>query len=710
MLSFAPRPEAYGIDMDQAAKERYRIVGRIASGSMAQVYLAELRSGRSGSHTREVVLKRLRPELQADRDFVQMFFDEARTASEMDHPNIARTIELGEIDGSFFMAIELVTGVSLKSVIKRLAERRELFPMPMLLRVASSALQALAHAHEVTDRSGRKLRIVHRDVSPANILVGFDGGVKLVDFGLAKAERNLHKTSPGTIKGTFAYMAPEQIRGDSLDGRADLFALAETIYEAATLHHPFFPSGQSAMIDSVLSQGPIDPARFVRAFPPRVRDLLFRALAREPKDRYSHADVMRAAVEAMLRDTPATEDDVAAFISKLFADRYDLVRDARRKRDIEVLLRGLRVEDPIEIEIDVLEPVSEPEIRVPPALLEPPRIPLRTLTPLPTEDVDVHPSTSLGLRRLLVDPGADTIPPDGAQWFLEDRLPARPDIEAYLANWTGPFGITRLGVLKRPAREAEPTAWSAIIHEGRLLGALAHPGFRALYEAGEKDGRPFIVVERSHGMSLAQILERCRETKTEMPAAIACWIVAELASIMAAAELALSDRGPVELALGELSPNIVRITVQGAVQIAELSVARSKLGAGFAVEEVSLYRPERDAMENEKSRVVYALGAILFECVLAAHLGEPGVEPLAVLLSRTCADRMAAWRIPVAISDPVLMVCSQAIAARPVERQANAQALELDLARLLLRLGQPVTRSAVAAWIARLPGARAADG
>ena len=183
MAHVGPRPTAAGVDTSIAAEDRYEIVGRIASGGMAEIYLARMRT--ANGQEREVVLKRLMPELQSDQEFVQMFYDEANIASQLRHPNVVQIYELGELDGSLFISMELLRGVNLRDLLARLHGRNSDLPMPLAVRIACSALDALDYAHAFSDRTGRRLNVVHHDVSPQNVIVTYDGTVKLVDFGVA---------------------------------------------------------------------------------------------------------------------------------------------------------------------------------------------------------------------------------------------------------------------------------------------------------------------------------------------------------------------------------------------------------------------------------------------------------------------------------------------------------------------------------------------
>jgi serine/threonine protein kinase len=334
-------PISVGVDTSVPAAERYRILGRIASGGMAEIYLARMMM--SSGQEREVVLKRLMPELQSDHEFVQMFYDEARIASQMRHPNIVQIYELGELDGSLFISMELLRGMNLRDLLARLHAKGDSLPLTYGIRVACGALEALAYAHRFTDANGRLLNVVHRDVSPQNIIVTYDGVVKLVDFGVAKAEGRLHQTRAGLIKGKFAYMSPEQISGGRVDGRSDQFALAEVFYELFLRRHPFFANSDMEVLRAILDADPPHPSTLDSSFSAELGAILMRALRKNPQERYPNAAAMLDAFEAYLERerAPVTSAMLAKFVREVFADRIELEKRARESGDERMLIESM---------------------------------------------------------------------------------------------------------------------------------------------------------------------------------------------------------------------------------------------------------------------------------------------------------------------------------------------------------------------------------
>ena len=211
---------------------RYVVERRLALGGMAEVCLAR-QMGPSG-FDRVCVLKRMHPALAQLPEIVELFLHEAQLTAQLSHPNIAQVYDFGEVNGAYFMALERVEGPSLREVITWYAGLQQLVPLPLACRVVSEVASALEAAHRAKDSSGAALNLVHRDVSPSNVLVATTGVTKLIDFGIAKTRASLVQTDQGLVRGKVAYMSPEQMRGEVLDGRSDVFSLGLVFYELIT--------------------------------------------------------------------------------------------------------------------------------------------------------------------------------------------------------------------------------------------------------------------------------------------------------------------------------------------------------------------------------------------------------------------------------------------------------------------------------------------
>jgi serine/threonine protein kinase len=277
---------------------KYKLVKLIASGGMAEVYLA--RQAGAAGFEKLVCLKRILPHLARDKQFVDMFLNEARLAAQLDHPNIVSIFDLGEANGNYFIAMEFIDGPSLRAVHKRAAERNELLPIPEIVKIISMAAGGLQYAHDLTDAQGKPLGLVHRDISPDNILVHRNGSAKVVDFGIAKAANSSGATRTGTLKGKVAYMPPEQLRGEQLDRRTDVFALGVVLYELLAGRRPWEGDSEVALIGQIMTQDPAPLAELRPEVPEELVGLVNRALAKDRSERFQSCHELQAEFEALL--------------------------------------------------------------------------------------------------------------------------------------------------------------------------------------------------------------------------------------------------------------------------------------------------------------------------------------------------------------------------------------------------------------------------
>ena len=274
---------------------KYDLLKRIGAGGMGEVFLARTRDSPD-----LVVVKRILPHLTDNARFLRLFLDEARIAARLVHPNIARILELGESDGNWFVAMEYVPGRDLRDLLRRMKERDELTPIEVALRIGVEIAAGLDYAHRATDNVGKPLKIVHRDVSPHNILVSRYGEVKLVDFGVAKAANKSMHTATGILKGKFPYMAPEQANAKKVDPRTDVFALGIVLWELLTVRHLFRGKSDAATLKKVRACEVGPPSEAVPQIPAKVDKLLLRALEKEPRRRYPDARAFGEAIQEVL--------------------------------------------------------------------------------------------------------------------------------------------------------------------------------------------------------------------------------------------------------------------------------------------------------------------------------------------------------------------------------------------------------------------------
>jgi len=264
---------------------------------MARIYIG--RTTGIGSFERHVVLKLITPERANDHTAVQMFLDEARLAAALNHQNVAQVFEVGEDGGIHYLAMEYVHGQDLRALLAKAGSQGTRVPLELALTVVTGAAAGLNHAHERRGQDGVPLGIVHRDVSPSNIMVGYDGSVKLLDFGIAKATQRSIETQSGIIKGKFAYMAPEQCRGRDVDRRSDVFSLGIILYEITTQHRCFRADSDFDTMHRIVTGDVVRPTRLIQGYPQALEAIVMKALAVDPTQRYQSAGALLEALESL---------------------------------------------------------------------------------------------------------------------------------------------------------------------------------------------------------------------------------------------------------------------------------------------------------------------------------------------------------------------------------------------------------------------------
>jgi len=302
---------------------RYEVISHLATGGMAQIYLA--RQTGLGSFERHVVLKTILRDRAGDHRFVTMFLDEAKLAATLNHQNVAQVYEVDQADGAYFMAMEYVHGENARAILETTLRRGWTIPLELAVMIISGAAAGLHHAHERRGKNGAPLNIVHRDVSPANIMVGFDGSVKVLDFGIAKAEERATKTVGGTIKGKYGYMAPEQCKGKPIDRRSDIFALGICLYELTTLRRAFKGNDDFETMKRIVSGDVILPSIAVPGYPRELEAIVLTALAGDPNARFQTGQELIEALDVFAVRAKLTGSNTAMgrFMAQLFGSKKE---------------------------------------------------------------------------------------------------------------------------------------------------------------------------------------------------------------------------------------------------------------------------------------------------------------------------------------------------------------------------------------------------
>ncbi|MBN8612517.1 MAG: serine/threonine protein kinase, partial [Deltaproteobacteria bacterium] len=332
-----PAPGAEGTSAPSTAPKlvpfgKYLLLERVAVGGMAEVWLAKRMDAAGVSEL--VAVKRILPNLSADGEFVKMFVDEARIAGQLQHPGIVPMHELGRIGQTFYIAMEFVWGRDLLQILRTIKSAGDKISFAAAAYIGARVCEALHYAHVKLDKSGKPLELVHRDVSPQNVLVSFDGKVKLIDFGIAKATSRTTKTQAGTLKGKVGYMSPEQVRGVPIDARSDLFAVGTLLYEMLTVR-PLFARGNNFEAMNRVRDADVPPiAGRVPEIPAALADIVTKALKKDPVDRFASAQDMQRALTVFLAQHVSSFEryDLATWLRKLYDDEF-----AREKARLDAL-------------------------------------------------------------------------------------------------------------------------------------------------------------------------------------------------------------------------------------------------------------------------------------------------------------------------------------------------------------------------------------
>jgi serine/threonine protein kinase len=304
---------------------RYEVLRKIATGGMAELFLAK-QVGMEGFE-KVVAIKRILAHLAYDEEFINMFRDEARIVAKLSHPNIVQIYDLGKSDDTYFIAMEYIPGRNLSSVAKKAKAKGVPLPPEYIARCIAQACEGLYYAHTRQDIDGMPLKIVHRDVSPQNIILAFSGGVKLVDFGIAKAATKIAHTRAGVLKGKYAYMSPEQIRGDEVDARSDLFAVGIVLYELLCGRRPFEKENSIQTLKAIVQEPHVDCRLLNPDIPDALAAIIDKALAKHYNDRWQSAQELQLALEDMVSSSGKRCNNIAIskWVTELFEE--ELSRD-----------------------------------------------------------------------------------------------------------------------------------------------------------------------------------------------------------------------------------------------------------------------------------------------------------------------------------------------------------------------------------------------
>jgi len=313
---------------------KYLLLERVNVGGMAEVFKAKA-FGVEGFE-RLVAVKRILPSIAEDQEFITMFIDEAKIAVQLTHANVAQIFDLGKVADSYFIAMEFVRGKDLRAIFDRVRKRGGTVPVPMACYTIMKVCEGLDYAHNKKDSAGRDLHLVHRDVSPQNVLLSYDGEIKLIDFGIAKAANKAGKTQAGILKGKFGYMSPEQVRGLPLDRRSDVFSVGIVLYELLTGERLFVGESDFSTLEKVRNVEIMPPSTYNRKIPEELEQIVLKALAKDVDDRYQTAMDLHDDLQSFMYTSGNffARKDLAAYMGKAFSEEIarEEVRDEQYRK------------------------------------------------------------------------------------------------------------------------------------------------------------------------------------------------------------------------------------------------------------------------------------------------------------------------------------------------------------------------------------------
>lgn len=385
---------------------KYLLLERVNVGGMAEVFIAKA-FGVEGFE-RILAIKKILPTMAEDEEFITMFIDEARISVQLNHANVVHIHELGKHDEAYFIAMEYVSGRDLRTILERYRRRKEIMPTAQAVFVASKICEGLDYAHRRKDARGQDLHIIHRDVSPQNILISYEGEVKIIDFGIAKAANRSQKTQAGILKGKFGYMSPEQVRGLPIDRRSDVFAVGVILYEMLTGEKLFVGESDFSTLEKVRNAEVPAPRQFNPNIPSGLEKVLMKALAREAEDRYQwgsdlQEDLMRFLLAG---DAIYSSKHLAGFVKEAFAE--DL------QREEEKMLKFAAIEKPEALESSgILASQPSSKRRAAPATVV--ADPLAVEPPSPDKPKSRLTAASTPIATVPAGPGALVPPPSAAE-------------------------------------------------------------------------------------------------------------------------------------------------------------------------------------------------------------------------------------------------------------------------------------------------------
>jgi len=692
---------------------KYHLLGPLAQGGMGALYLAV---GGDRGLERLMVIKTVLPHL-ADAEYVARFRDEAKVVVKLSHGNLIPVFDAGLVGGELFLAMDFVEGRDLRAVWNRCAKKQVAFPIDVAVYIVKELCRGLAYAHSFPD-----LHLVHRDISPPNVLVSYTGEVKLTDFGLASSTLKIEKTAPGIIYGKVAYMSPEQARGEKLDGRSDMYAAAIVLWELLT-GRQLFPPGKDQPQDLLArakNPEPMRPSKRAPRVPVELDEICLRALAASKDDRYPDCDAMRMALQSWLAQNAPTTDGtrMAGFLLELFAEDIQRERVERNELLARVRTRALTLPPTDELRL-IIEHAGRPD---------------GTREAVPSHDAPVRKPGSVGRRATdrQDDPSDRRQAPDRRNLpgkaehsggvALAKQLHARlldeaePDLigsevdgryrvieligeggmgKVYLAEHVEIGKRVALKVL-HPSYSRMPDLVERFRREARAASKIGHPNIVDVTDSGTTaDGSVYFVMEYLEGVELGSVIER----EGALDVARALKITGQICRALSAAHregIIHRDLKPENIFLiaRDGTADVVKVLDFGIAKTTEAEAARERrlTSPGMAMGTPEYMSPEQAAGRPADARCdVYALGAIMYEMVtgLPPYSGDNFME---ILTKKATQDPPPPSQVRGELPSQVSELVMAAMARSPNDRPQTMEALEYELNKCLAGRGVAVAQ------------------
>ena len=691
---------------------KYHLLGPLAQGGMGALYLAV--TGDRGLE-RLMVIKTVLPHL-ADAEYVARFRDEAKVVVKLSHGNLIPVFDAGLVGGEMFLAMDFVEGRDLRAVWNRCAKKQVAFPIDVAVYIVKELCRGLAYAHSYPE-----LNLVHRDISPPNVLVSYTGEVKLTDFGLASSTLKLEKTAPGIIYGKVAYMSPEQARGEKLDGRSDMYAAAIVLWELLT-GRQLFPPGKDQPQDLLArakNPEPPRPSKRAPRVPAELDEICVKALASERSERYANCDEMRMALQTWLAHNAPTTDGtrMSSFLQELFSE--DILRERAERAEMisRVRTRALTLPPTDELRRWVEKTGGDDSALIhDPATSEPPvRQPGsvgRRASDRGDEGMDRRNQndrrarspvmgTERGAAALAPAAMTDEAEPDLIGIEVDGRYRVLELIgeggmgKVYLAEHVEIGKRVALKVL-HPSYSRMPDLVERFRREARAASKIGHPNIVDVTDSGTTgDGSVYFVMEYLEGVELGSVIER----EGALDVSRALKISGQICRALAAAHqqgIVHRDLKPenVFLITREGAADVVKVLDFGIAKTTEAEAARERrlTSPGMAMGTPEYMAPEQAAGRAADARCdVYALGAIMYEMVsgVAPYSGDNFME---ILTKKATQDPPPPNTLRKDIPETVANLVMSAMARNPDARPQTMETLEYELNKCLSGRGVAVAQ------------------